>query len=93
MLGRHFADDLAALVGRRDVGHGFDAFDDGGLKLLLWVRRIAHRVEPVRNDARLEVLAITRSQRRTELRFVGVGGLVQVDVHQELELALLDKNH
>ena len=47
---------------------------------------VIHQVEAIRNQARLERLAVTRGQRRAELAFITVGGLVQIDVQHELAL-------
>ncbi len=84
-------DDLALVVGRRDVGDLLHRGDDRLLEGRLWVLAVVHQVEPIGNQARLERLAVTRGQRRAELALVAVGGFVQVDVQHELALVRRDQ--
>ena len=78
------ADDLAGVVGRRDVGHGFHGLDDRPLKVESGVFGVGDQVEAVRHGAGFERLAVSRGLRGPELVLVAVGGLVQIDVQQEL---------
>ncbi len=79
-------DDLALVVGRGDMGDLFHRRDHRLLERRLRVRAVVDQVEAIRDQARLERLAITRRQCRAELALVAVGGFMQVDVQHELAL-------
>ena len=71
------------LVGRRDVRDLRDRLDDRALEFGLRILGVVDQIEAVRDEPRLERLAVARGERGAELGLVGVGGLVQVDVQQE----------
>ncbi|KAG1246148.1 hypothetical protein G6F65_020840 [Rhizopus arrhizus] len=79
-------DDFALVVGRGDVGDLLHRGDHRLLERRLRVLAVVDQVEAIRDQARLERLAITRRQGRTELALVAVGGFMQVDVQHELAL-------
>ena len=69
------------VVGRRDVRHGSHRVDQRALECGLGSRAVAHEIEAVGNLVPLERAAVACRLGRTELAVVGVGGLVQIDVH------------
>ncbi len=80
------ADQVALGVGRGDMGDWRDRSDQGLLELGLRVFAVADHVEAVRNGVAFERLAVAGAARRIELVQVAVGGLVQVQVHQQVRL-------
>ncbi len=93
MLGRVRSDDLTHVVGRRYVCDPFDAGDDRGLEVGLSVFAVANRVEPVGYQSWFEGMAVTGGECGSELRFVAVGCLVKIDVHQEVDPEVADQLH
>ena len=70
--------------------HGFDPSDDRRLEIGLRVLAVTNGIEAVWDRARFEWFAVARREGRTKLALVGVGRLVQVHVHQEVDVELVD---
>ncbi|EMF61044.1 Hypothetical protein EPM1_1849 [Stenotrophomonas maltophilia EPM1] len=75
------------------MGDWRDRGDQGLLELGLRVFAVADHVEAIRNGVALERLAVAGAARRIELVQVAVGGLVQVQVHQQVRFALGHPGH
>src|SRR5690606_24469593 len=80
------ADDVAFVISRGDVGNLFDGGEDGLLEVGLRILAVADEVEAVGDGAGFEGLAVAGGEGRAEFGFVGVGGFVQVDVHEDRAL-------
>mmetsp|Transcript_32858 Transcript_32858/g.66700 ORF Transcript_32858/g.66700 Transcript_32858/m.66700 type:complete len:212 (-) Transcript_32858:498-1133(-) len=76
-------DDVPLAVRRRDVRHRSHRFDHGAMPLGLRSFRVSDQIEPVRDGVLFVLFPITRRKSRSELRLVGVCGLVQIDVGSE----------
>ena len=70
-----------------------DRRDDRLLERGLRIFGVADRIEAVGNLARLERFSVARGQRGAEFGFVRIGGLVQVDMHEELLAQRRDQPH
>lgn len=82
------ADQVALGVGRGDMGDRGDGGDQCLLEFGLRIFAVADHVEAIRNGVALERLAVAGAAGRIELLQVAVGSLVQVQVHQQVRLAL-----
>ena len=64
--------------------HLLHRLDQCLLEIRLRVFAIVHHIKAIGNTGRFEWLAIASGQRRAELRLVGIGGFVKVDMNQNM---------
>src|SRR5690606_39025337 len=80
--GRRRAENLTLVIRRRDMGDLLHRLNHCLLEFRLGALGVIHQIEAVWNVTRFKRFAVTGRKGWAELGFVGIGGLVQVDVQQ-----------
>jgi O-6-methylguanine DNA methyltransferase len=87
------SDDLAFSIRRRNVGDLGHGREHGLLELWLWVFAIVDQVEAIGDFARHVLRAVASGERRAKLGFIGIGGLMQIDMHEHAIAEGCDQTH